>query len=146
MPAPLTPPLQPPDVRLLTELGFVAAGAGLHRQARTVFEGLLALRPERAFPYIGLATVDLNSSQAESARHWLQRGRAVLADMNPNAAEDAAQHLEDRALLAAFDGLALHLCRRSAESRQALYEALALQQDGPAARMARVMLGKENPT
>lgn len=144
---PLTPPLQSDDVRLLTELGFVAAAAGLQAQSSTMFTALLRLRPERAFPYIGLATGHLNEGQAEQAEAILLRGSQVLGQQGPDPvdAQAVADWLEDRALLAAFQGLALQLSGRSAQARQALQHCLDIQAHGPGARMARVMLGQAAP-
>lgn len=144
MPATPTPPLQSADIRLLTELGFVATAAGLHQQATIIFEGLRAMRPHRAFPYIGLATTLLNEGQPESAESVLRRGRAVLGDIDSRSltTDDASTRTEDLALLASFHGLALQLCARSAQSQQALADALELQRSGSAARLARLMLGK----
>ncbi len=144
MPAPLTPPLQSADIRLLTELGFVATAAGLNRQATTIFEGLREIRPHRAFPYIGLATTLLNEGQVESAESVLKQGRTLLACVPVSALpeDEAATHAEDLALLASFHGLALQLCARTAQAQRALGDALHLQADGSAARLARVMLGQ----
>jgi hypothetical protein len=49
---------------------------------------------------------------------------------------------EDRALLAAFHGLALALSHEQARSAQALRQALELDPSGAAARIARIMLGQ----
>lgn len=148
MPAPLPPPLLPPDVQLLTEIGFVAAAAGLHKQSLKVFNSLGLLRPHRAFPYIGQATTFLNEGQHDAAENALRHGRRVLDDKAAHEQgddQDLALLNEDRALLAAFHGLALQLSHRSAEAARALSDALALQPSGAAARMASVMLGLPMP-
>ena len=43
------------EVRLLAELGFIAARRGLHKEAQAIFVALKQLRPGRAVPIIGLA-------------------------------------------------------------------------------------------
>lgn len=147
MPEALTHPLQSDDVRLMTEVGMVAAASGQHGSAVTIFEALLRLRPRRAFPYIGLATTFLNEGQPEEAESFLRRGLLMLSpgSHEPHAFDDKAQWAEDRALLESFHGLALQLCGRTAESRQALERCLAIQGEGAGARMARLMLGLPQP-
>ena len=69
--------LAPDEVQLLTALGFAAAGAGLWRNAASVFEGLARLRPHRAFPYIGQAVVLLNRQLPNEAAAALENGQRV---------------------------------------------------------------------
>ena len=144
MPTNLPHPLRPADVRLLTEIGFVAAAAGMQQQALRVFNGLSVLRPHRAFPYIGQATTHLNAGEHEQAEQALRRGRLQL-DEEARVEPGTELLIEDRALLAAFHGLALQLGQRNTEAARALSDALSLQADGPAARMACAMLGLPMP-
>lgn len=123
------------DVRLLADIGFLATGSGQHRPARDIFEALAVLRPASAVPYLGLATTWLNQSRADDAAGVLERGRQVLAADGTEGTD------EDRALLGAFHGIALHFAHRHAESDQVL-RAIARQEHHPAAaRIARSMLG-----
>jgi hypothetical protein len=151
---PLPPPLQPDDIRLLSDVGFVAVAAGLHRQAVDTFAVLQLLRPHRAFPYIGEASSHFNEGQPEEAEKVLRRGRKLLdqfafgARQGTTTAEspvredaETAQLKEDRALLAAFHGLALQLSHEPSRASQALRQALDIEPDGAAARIARTMLG-----
>lgn len=48
-------PLSSDEIRLLAEIGFMAATAGQVVPATRIFEGLCILRPHQPFPYIGLA-------------------------------------------------------------------------------------------
>lgn len=48
-------PLDSREIRLLSDIGFMAATAGLVVPATRIFEGLRTLRPHQPFPYIGLA-------------------------------------------------------------------------------------------
>lgn len=123
------------DLRLLADIGFLATGAGLHRSATDIFEALAVLRPASAVPYLGLATTCLNQSRADAAASVLERGRRLLTDDGT---------AEDRALLGAFHGVALHYAHRHAESNQVLREIAHQEHHPAAARIARGMLGMTN--
>jgi len=114
------------EIRLLTEIGFVAAGRGDVPRARQVFEALAVLRPQRAFPRIGLAVALLNAGQAREAVEVLER--APLQDA------------EERAMLDAWRGFALQLAARRGESLRVLSRVAAGQ--GEAAALARSLLGR----
>lgn len=119
--------LTPEMVRLLTELGFAAAGRGLFDEAETIFQGLAAVRPDSAFPYIGLALTRLNAGQPdEAARVLEQEGLARC----PGDIE-----------IRVFLGLALRLARRGSESDKLLRAVLDEAADHDAARLARALLG-----
>ncbi len=125
------------DIRLLTEVGFVGAGAGLWQQAQQLFEALATLRPNRDFPIIGLATLQLNRQQPEEAVLLLEKVRQALATQPDTPPEDVA-------MLAAFHGVALHCARRTAESQQVLQSVLQMGYHSQAAqRIARTMLGQD---
>lgn len=133
---PRSEPLSPADIQLLTSIGFVAAGSGLHLQALRLFESLAHLRPLRAFPYIGLATVHLHRQRPDEAAAALEQGmRLASQDSSP----------QDRALLASWQGLVLHLAGRAAESARALELALHLGPNQPETSLARAMLGRVSP-
>lgn len=113
------------DARLLTEVGFLAAGAGDAARAETIFKALRRLRPVAAYPLIGLAVAWMNAARAPEAVALLES--AVLADPG------------ERALLDAWRGFALQLAGRNGESRR-LLEAVA-QGQGEGATLARGLLG-----
>jgi len=117
--------LEAGDARFLTEIGMLAAGRGDVTHADTIFNALRRLRPDRAYPLVGLAVARLNSGRAAEAARLLQD--ADLADP------------QERAVARAWCGLALQLAGRGAESRRALAEAAALPGDGGV--LARQMLG-----
>ena len=48
-------PLASNEIRLLAELGFMAAASGQVAAASEIFESLIRLRPTKAFPYVGKA-------------------------------------------------------------------------------------------
>lgn len=125
------------DMRLLTEIGMLGAGAGLPLRAstETLFRKLMVLRPSRDFAYIGLACTYLNLGRPDDAVRVLERGLQIMdstADDTPTS---------DRAMVQAFLGMALLMARRTAEA-MALLNTLAQNcQHGPALRMARGLLG-----
>ena len=123
--------LEADDARFLTEIGMLAAGRGDVPHADAIFEALRRLRPQRAYPLVGLAVARLNAGQAEEAVRLLES--VVLTDP------------EEHAVVRAWCGLALQLAGRSTESRKVLNEAAALPGDGGV--LARQMLGQaENPS
>lgn len=122
------------DVRLLTEIGFLGAGAGVWQHTQSLFEALAKLRPHRDFPYIGLATMQLNLKQVDEAVRTLENARNLLASAN-EATKD------DKAMLAVFHGIALQCAQRSAESQQVLQSVLQMGYHNDALRIARTMLG-----
>lgn len=48
-------PLSSDEIRLLSEVGFMAASLGLAQPASRIFQGLRILRPDQPFIFIGLA-------------------------------------------------------------------------------------------
>jgi len=46
-------PLAGNEIRLLAELGFMAAASGQVASAIEIFDALIYLRPKKAFPYVG---------------------------------------------------------------------------------------------
>lgn len=61
------------DLRLLTEIGFIALGAGLNGQAGLVFEGVAAVRPEAEAGFIGRALVRIAVGDAAGAVDILRK-------------------------------------------------------------------------
>ena len=120
------------DIRLLTEIGFLAAGRGDLARAEAIFGALLALRPAKATGHVGIAMALLNRGRFADAA---QRLDAVV--LPPG---------EDRDLVRAIQGLALQLDRRQAEATR-LLRALAGQTAPPQGqtdgmRLARSLLGE----
>ena len=114
------------QVRTLTEIGMMAAGHGLAAEAITLFQGLQVLRPQRAFPYIGLAVASLNSGHPEEAVRVLEREGLEACPGDPD--------------LRAFLGLALKLAQRPAESLRVLEALVRDFPEGDSARFARSLL------
>lgn len=125
--------LQSEDVRLLTQLGMVGAGAGIKDATEALFRGLMTLRPQRDFAYIGLASLHLNQRRPEEAVRVLEQGLRVMVS---GQADDS-----DLAMVQAFLGLTLIMSKRTAEAMALLKTLLANSQHEPALRMARGLMG-----
>ena len=109
------------DIRLLTEVGFLAAARGDVKHAEIIFGALEVVRPHNNFPYVGLGVAYLNAGHADKAVQTLARGVGLID------AQDAEE-------LVAFHALALQLAGRTSESQRALLAAgssrLALAMQG----------------
>ena len=118
--------LEADDARFLAEVGMLAAGRGDVPHADAIFDALRRLRPQRAYPLVGLAVARLNAGHAEDAVRLLE----TVALSDP----------EEHAVVRAWYGLALQLAGRNAESARVLTEAAVLPGDG--GLLARQMLGQ----
>ena len=116
------PPLCSDEIKLLTEVGFLAASRGEVAQAEGIFSGLQRLRPERGFSYIGLAVALLNNRRYDQAATLLFE---ALERVNS----------DERDEVNAFLGLALQLGGRTSESLRAL-------QAASKSHLAQMMLGQ----
>jgi tetratricopeptide (TPR) repeat protein len=122
------------DVRLLTEVGFLAASHADAVRAKRIFGALAAARPHRAFPSVGLATAWLNAGRPDEAVAVLEQ--ALVEDR------------DERDTLDSWRGLALQMAGRVDESRRLLQrvadadvpESGRALSDG--ARLARHLLGE----
>lgn len=123
------------EIRLLTALGFVAAGRGDVGRAERVFKGLRAVRPTRAFPYIGLAMAYMNVRRVDDALQVFNEAAQALGI--PDTEDSTLK--DERVELRAFRGLVLQLAGRHHESQLDLHASVAGQ--GPGATLARRMLG-----
>lgn len=101
------PLLDSADIRLLTEVGFLAAGRGDVVRAEAIFGALARVRAERSFAYVGLALCYLNAGRADDGARLLERHADFVV-------------AEDRAEMHAFRALVLQLAGRHSESRRAL--------------------------
>lgn len=103
-------PLTSEEISLIAELGFMAATAGYVVPAIRIFQGLLVLRADHAFPYIGLAVARLYIGAFNDAV------RVLREDAND------VQHGRDEIEL--YLGLALHLAGQPNEAENLLYALL----------------------
>ncbi|CUI27988.1 hypothetical protein BI147_19090 [Achromobacter xylosoxidans] len=118
------------DARILAEVGFLAAGRGDVAHADSIFLALRALRPGRAYPWLGLAVARLNADSADEAVRLLEQGEVSAPG--------------ERALLTAWRGLALQLAGRKAESTRLLRACAQGGEGDEGAALARSLLGLQN--
>lgn len=59
--------LSSPDVRILTDLGFMSVSRGLLIHAAAIFEGVKAARPQQEAGFIGMALVYIAAGDYEKA-------------------------------------------------------------------------------
>ena len=126
--------LDPDDVNLLTQIGFLAAARGDAKRAEVIFGALLRVRAERAFAHVGLAMTWLNAGRAGDAVAHLRNVR--LADK------------EDNDLVQAFLGLALQLDARASEAQRVLTSVAQTAENTHAtegALLAQRLLGQIKP-
>lgn len=140
MATPLEPAdlLSADDVRLLSDIGFVAACSSQRVRALQIFQALTLFRPLKAFPYLGLALANLNAKKPGEAVQALALGRRVLASVPQRSAELD----EEYAMLGVFEGIAVQADDRRTEGSRLI--AASLEQappGGEAARLGRRLLG-----
>lgn len=97
--------LEVKEIKLLSEIGFMAASSGDGRRAARIFEGLMVVRPNRNFTYIGLGLAYMNIGRHAEAMAALDKGLTMVPQ-------------QDQAEIHAFRSLALLLAGRQAESRE----------------------------
>lgn len=98
--------LEPDDIRLLTQIGFIAAARADVQRAEVIFGALLRVRPERSFGHIGMATALLNAGRAGDAVLRLEKAYLPPGD--------------DADMVQAFLGVALQLDARASEAARVL--------------------------
>lgn len=101
-------PLTSDEIRLLNEVGYLAAARGDLQASQKIFGALERFRPHVAFPYIGMAMAQLNRRLRDEAVRTLDRGLACV------------EREEERSDLQAYRAMALHLAGRASECRRAI--------------------------
>lgn len=71
-------PLTSHEIRLLAELGFMAASSGQVTTATEIFDALISLRPTKAFPYVGKAVALLYVGSIPAAIELLSTSSKVV--------------------------------------------------------------------
>ena len=66
------------DIRMLTEIGFVASKRGWVAEAESIFRALIILRADRDFPYIGLALTLLAKGDAAAALEVFEKASPLI--------------------------------------------------------------------
>ena len=119
--------LEPRDVRLLTEIGFLALRHMRCDDSRTIFAAVTALRPDQEAGHIGAALTDLLSGDVDAAIARLEKlplsdaARAFLglALVKQGAAGEALSILADVAASASdplYGELATEILKQLAKS------------------------------
>lgn len=120
------------EVRLLTQVGYLAAGWGRVAQAECIFAALQQERPQQSFALLGVPTALLNAGRHFEAVQRLQ----AIAPLPEG---------EEADMVGAFLGLALQLDTRNAQAQQVLRplaeKARTTATASPGARLAAHLLG-----
>jgi Flp pilus assembly protein TadD len=109
--------LESNDVQMLGEIGFCAVLTGNMLRARTIFEGILAVRPGHPAPRMGLAMSHYMVNEFEQAETILRS----LLDENPDF-HLARVHLGLCLILAGRGEEAAPLLRDAERSRDPLFK------------------------
>lgn len=107
------------------EIGFVAAGNGLYREAEQIFIGIEAVRPESELPLVGRAFIRMNAGKPQSAIPLLKES----LEINPDS---------DMALC--FLGIASKLAGMSQASVEVFEQVIQANQTPEAIDLAQAML------
>lgn len=103
----LGPPLLEPDeVRLLTQVGFIASAHADIDRVERIFGAILRVRPEQSTGFLGMAVGLLNASRAHEAVALLERAHLPAG--------------EEADMVEAFLGLALQMDARTSDSTRVL--------------------------
>jgi Tfp pilus assembly protein PilF len=113
------------ELTLIMEAGLIYRYAGKFLQAREVFEGVRALRPQSELPHIALGTVGFEEGRFEDA---IRRYKKAIT-MNPRSAYAHAQFGEAQL----FQG-------DKESARASLEQAIDLDPKSENATLARAML------
>jgi tetratricopeptide (TPR) repeat protein len=113
------------ELALMMEAGLIYRYAGKFREAREVFEGVRALRPQSEVPQIALGTVEFDEGRFQEAIRHYQKA----ISMNPRSAYAYAQLGEAQLF---------HMDKQAA--RASLEKALELDPKGEPANLARALL------
>lgn len=125
------PLLSTPDIQLLTQVGFLAAGQGEVAKSQRIFNALALLRPEHAFPHIGIACALMNAGQASLAAQRLSHVHLPAGD--------------EADMIDAFHALALQLAGHTHQSTHLLEQVAQrtlTHAESRARRMVLSMLGQ----
>jgi tetratricopeptide (TPR) repeat protein len=117
-------------LQILTEIGYVAAGCGLSRQAESIFTGIIAVRPNSEFSWISYAIAKISMGHLSEAFEMLTKRALVL-----NPKNDLAK---------AFLGLILSRVGSHKISEQFLNQVIDENQTPEAVQLAKEILNKKD--
>ena len=125
-------PLDRTDLRMLAQIGFLAAQSNQQSAARTIFRALRVIRPDSPLPLVGLALADINAGRHASAVQLLQ-------------GEGLREH-PDSGEIHAFLGWALLEAGNRDQAEKVLMSVLKPgDAEGPYVDMARKLLSHVKP-
>jgi Flp pilus assembly protein TadD len=113
-------------LQILMQSGYLAGGYGFFSEAETIFQGVMAARPESEYPVIGLAVSKMSAGRNDDAVKILHNQALKL---NPES--DLAR---------SFIGLALKLGGLNEESLTMLKDVVAAGKDETAVKMAQSLI------
>jgi hypothetical protein len=126
-------PLSSDDIRLIADIGFMAATNGFVVPSLRVFEGLRTLRPAHSFPYIGLALARITVGAFNDAIRLLR--------------DEGLQALPDDEDIQLYLSLALHFSNQQQESQRLLSAVLKNEELDPAQKsLASSVLSQSDGT
>lgn len=115
--------IQSEYVKLLNEIGYVAIGKGMKKEAESIFDALIKIRPNSELPLIGLAVCKINFGNFKEALDLL----AIKANkINP-----------DSDLVKAFTALVLMFTKQKKECKNILENILDNNKDATAVALAK---------
>jgi len=113
------------EIIFLMEAGFIYRDAGKYQEARDVFRGVMALRPDSEIPQVAIGTTLFVEGKIDEAITTYQ----AALDRHPESAY-AHAHL----------GEALFMKKEFDQARESLTRAIELDDDGAYGQMARSIL------
>jgi len=125
-------PLDRADLRMLAQIGFLAAQSNQQAPARTIFRALRVIRPDSPLPLVGLALADINASRPMNAVRLLKE-------------EGLREHPGSGEILAFLGWALLEAGSRDEAERVLRPVAEAPQAGGPYVDMARKLLTHVKP-
>ena len=113
-------------MKLLSEIGFLALETGLSKNAKAIFDGLKAVRPESELPIIGLASIAIVTGKAQDAINMLEK--------------EALKIKPDSDLAKAYLGMSYKLDGHGSKAEELLKEVMKTGKDESALSIAKEML------
>lgn len=113
------------EIAFLMEAGFIYRDAGKYKEARDVFRGVMALRPDSEIPQVAIGTTLFVEGKLDEA---IESYKLAL------------QKQPDSAYAYAHLGEALFMKKEFDEAREKLSRALELDPEGAYGQMARSIL------
>jgi len=115
-------------LRKLADIGFMATGGGLFRQAEAIFHAIELNRKDNVLPHMGMALNLMNMELAEDALNVLEKKALKMEPENQ--------------VLQAFKAMALMQLGRNNESETCLHQIVTKSKDDIAVTLAENLLSE----